>query len=204
MKEAYVVLPNNEVAHKERYNRECGGFIHPSVSFGGKVTLGRNVVIEEGTHIGKECFIGHNAVIRPDCILDDYSELRVNGWMANNVRVGHHSVIYNYANLAMGTIVGSYVYFGVRSTTTNAQDIVLHRGREFKCQAPIICSGVRIATAVTILPGITVNQNALVGAGSLVTKDIPGYEMWFGSPAVHRGYVGSQDVPEDWKKHGGG
>lgn len=175
------------------------GYLHPNTKFEGKAVIGRNVTIENDVIIGDGCFIGHNAVIRPGCVLGDYSELRVNAWMAEKVQVGHHSVIYNYANLAMGTIVGNYVYFGVFSMTTNADDIVLHRDRPFVCNAPIILDGARIASRVTILPGKRIGRNCLIGANSLITKDVPDYEIWFGSPAEKRGIVGKHDVPKAWK-----
>ena len=51
-----------------------------------------------------------------------------------------------------------------------------------------------IGIASTILPGVTIGENSIVGAGSVVTKDIPPYSLWYGNPAKHHGYVTSDGV----------
>lgn len=196
--EPYFTFPNNHSAHKSRYNETCAGFIHPDVQFNGPIKVGIGVVIEENVIFGGNNFIGHRATIRPGCSFGEGAEVRVNAWVANNCWIGKHTVIYNYANVAMGTWIGEYVYFGVKSVTTNANDIVLHRGREFIPNPPRIHPGARIATGCIICPGVRVGVNSLVGAGSLVNKDIPDGEVWFGHPAYHCGYVKEGDVPSAW------
>lgn len=49
--------------------------------------------------------------------------------------------------------------------------------------------GASIGANATIMAGITVGSFAMVGAGSVVTKDLPPYTLWYGNPAVHKGYV---------------
>jgi len=192
----YITIKEN--GHKYLYTSEYFGFIHPTVQFLGPVTLGLGVIIEENCILHGGNFLGHQAVMRPGCVLGKGSELRVKAWMAENSWVGQNSVIYNYANVSMGTVIEDYVYFGVRSTTTNANDIVLHRNRPFIPNPVRIKSGTRIATHVCINPGVTIGRNSLVGAGSLVTKDVPSHEIWFGSPASKRGEVDKNDKPSAW------
>jgi len=194
----YITIKSNHPDHKMRYRQEFFGYIDPSVQFLGPVTLGFGVIIEENCILKGNNFIGHQAIMRPECVLGECSELRVKAWMAQNCWVGSHSVIYNYANLAMGTKVGNYVYFGVRSTTTNANDIVLHRGRPFVPDPVEILDGARIATHCCISPGLTIGRNSLVGMGSNITKDVPDGEIWFGDPAKKRGNVDTQDIPVAW------
>lgn len=198
MNDLYYTIPNNEASHKIRYRQSFGGYIHPTVQFLGPVKIGRGAIIEENCILKGDNFIGHYAVMRPSCVLGFKSELRVHAWMAQNCWVGAFSVIYNYANLAMGTVVGDYVYFGVRSTTTNANDIVLHRGRPFIPDPVTIEDGARIATHVCIVPGVTIGRNSLVGAGSMVTKSVPLGEIWYGNPASKKGEVSLDDIPKAW------
>lgn len=193
--EAYFDMPGNHADNKDYYNENYGGFIHYSAKFLGPCRLGVGVVIEEDVVIGPNCFIGHNAIIRPRSSMGEHSELRAYGWLANDVIVGHHTTIYQYANLSMGTKIGNYCYFGVGSITTNANDIVLHRGREFVPNPPVIEDYVRVATKVLFLPGVVVGCNALIGAGSLVTKNVGSHEIWYGSPASLKGHVEPGDVP---------
>jgi UDP-2-acetamido-3-amino-2,3-dideoxy-glucuronate N-acetyltransferase len=185
--------PYRTIKPGEKFKYEGG--ILPIGSFLGEIKIGYGVVIEEASVFYGNNFIGHNVVVRPRCIIGKYSELRVNSWLAEGVTIGEHSVIYNYANIAMGTLIGNYVYFGVHSITTNANDIVLHRGRPFIPNPVRIKDGARIATSVTILPGVVIGENSLVGAGSVVTKDIPDGEIWYGNPAKKRGEVNPEDCP---------
>lgn len=188
-------------ANKSLYQE---GYIDPAAVIEYPIVVGRNVIIEAGAEIGRDCFFGHNACIRPGVKMGNNSEVRVNGWVAEKAKIGHHTVIYNSANVSAFTVIGNYVYFGVYSITTNADDIVLHRGREFVPNPVIIEDGVRIASRCTMLPGVRIGMNALVGANSLVTKDIGPYEVWYGNPASLKASVDAQDVPEAWKTNGGG
>lgn len=185
---AYTTIrPNSKSDYRD-------GYIHPSVTLQGPITLGRNVTIEENVVVGPDCFFGHNATVRPNVTLGKGAEVRVNGWVANDVTIGDYTVIYNFANVAAYTVIGDYVYFGVYAMTTNADDIVLHRARKFVPRPVIIRDGARIASKVAILPGRVLGENCLIGAGSLLTKDVGPNEVWLGHPAKKVGMVREGDV----------
>ena len=57
-----------------------------------------------------------------------------------------------------------------------------------------ICKGATIGAGSVILPGITIGSHAMVGAGSVVTKDIPANTLWYGNPARLHGYITKDDV----------
>jgi acetyltransferase-like isoleucine patch superfamily enzyme len=198
--QAYYDFPNNHINHKERYNKLMHGYIDPEVQFNGPIKIGLGVIIEGNVIFAGENFVGHRAIIRPNCYIGFGSEIRINAWLAPDCTIGNYSVIYNYANLAMGTKVGSYVYFGVHSITTNAHDIVLHRNRVFVPDHVVIKDGARIATNVTIAPGLCIGRNSLIGMGSNITKDVGDGEIWFGNPAQKKGLVDINDIPEAWRK----
>jgi len=194
----YFSFPNNEPAHKIRYNETMSGYIDPSVQFKGPITVGFGVVIEDNVIFEGSNFLGHRATIRPNCIFGKGAEVRVNAWVAQDCSIGNESVIYNYANISMGTDIGDYVYFGVRSITTNANDIVLHRDRVFVPEPCHIMDGARIASHVCMKAGLTIGYNALIGAGSMLTRDVPNNEIWLGNPARKVGEVPKDDVPSAW------
>lgn len=194
----YYKFPNNEPAHKTKYNETMGGYIDPSVQFKGPITVGIGVIVEENVIFEGSNFLGHRATIRPSCIFGEGAEVRVNAWVAQNSTIGKRSVIYNYANVSMGTYIGDYVYFGVRSITTNANDIVLHRDRVFVPHPCKIMDGARIASHVCMKAGLTIGSNALIGAGSMLTRDVPNNEIWLGNPARKVGEVSDGDVPSAW------
>lgn len=169
--------------------------IDPTVKFKGTALIGHNVIIEENCIIGNQAFIGHNVVMRPESKLGDYSELRPYVWISDFVTIDHHTAIFNRTNIASGMTVESYVYVGIYVSTANVKDVVRWRDRETITSPPYVKSGARIMAGTILLPGVTIGLNSLVGAGSLVTRDVPNGEIWYGHPARRRGLVDPDDIP---------
>jgi len=75
---------------------------------------------------------------------------------------------------------------------TNTRKISHGRSYEPEIEGPVIKYGARIGSGAIILPGITIGREALVGAGCVVTKDVPDYTVFMGIPGECKG-----EVPED-------
>ena len=60
-----------------------------------------------------------------------------------------------------------------------------------------VCKGASIGAGATILPGIIIGENALIGAGSVVTKNIPKNTIWIGNPAQMKGYITKDNITLD-------
>ena len=86
--------------------------------------------------------------------------------------------------------MGSYVFLGPMVVTAN-DPVMGHKRKniEVKPKGATILDGARIGCGCAIMPGITIGREALVGAGSLVTKDVPDYAIVYGSPAKVMGRV---------------
>lgn len=194
-------MPYKKISDKydiEEYNDRGWGYIDPTVELGGPVVVGRNIVIEDRVELGSGCFVGHHATIRPQTKMGERSDLRSYAWLANNVTIGKFTVVYQYANVCMGAVLGDYIYFGCKAIMTNANDVVLHRDREFKPNPGTIKDGARVMTGCHIGPGVTVGRNSVLGIHSLAMKDVPDGEVWVGSPAKFLKKVEVEDVPAAW------
>jgi UDP-2-acetamido-3-amino-2,3-dideoxy-glucuronate N-acetyltransferase len=130
--------------------------------------------VSETAKVGKNCDIRHGVIIEDDVI------------------VGNNCFIGEYAHITEGTVIDDYVYIGARVMILNLDRIVYMRDIATKLRPAHIKYGSRIAPAATILPGVTIGENALVGIAAVVIKDVPARQIWFGFPAKKRG-----NIPDD-------
>jgi acetyltransferase-like isoleucine patch superfamily enzyme len=163
--------------------------ISPTATFGQNVRIGRNVIIEDHVWIGDNVLIDHNTIIRPGVFIGDNSEIRPNCFIAEAARIGSRVKIFQFSNISKGAVIADRVYIGARVTFTNTRKISHERDFDPVLAAPIVEYGVRIGSVVTILPGITIGKNALIGACALVTRDVGENDIMMGVPAKRVGEV---------------
>lgn len=142
-------------------------------------------IIEPGAFIGTNCYIGHFTVIRPGAVIDDYAEIRAHCFIAANAEIGYHTQIMQFSNICRNCIVEGKVFVGMGCITTNTKRIAFLRKYEDINTPPTIKYGSRIGAGVTILPGITIEENCVIGAGSVVTKDTTKNGIYIGNPAKY-------------------
>ena len=169
--------------------------IHRSVLIGTNCVIGKHVVIEEDVVIGNDCFIGPHCLIRPRSVIGDRVTIRAFCLLDPEVKLGNDIAIYPHATVGGGTIVEDKVYWGPYSLTTNCDKIRFHRSevKEDVIKPPRVKEGAIIAAGCMIKPGVTIGRNSILGMGSVLTKDIPDGEIWFGNPAVYRDIVKDED-----------
>lgn len=206
--------------------------IFPNVTLGANVTIEPPSIIGKpprGANPGELLLrIGNNSLIRPFSTLyagseigDDFQtgqgvSIREDNSIGNNVSVGTNSVlefgnrigdnsrIHSNCFLEMVTI-GSYVFVGPNVVfTDDPHPMGCPRYKECK-GGPVVEDYARIGASCTILPGVRVGRNSLVGAGSVVTKDVPENSVVAGSPArvikmidELKCFCGFFERPYDW------
>lgn len=121
--------------------------------------------------IGKNCNLGQNVVVSPKVILGD------------NVRVQNNVSIYE------GVICEDDVFLGPSMVLTNVINprSAISRKNEFK--TTLIKKGASIGANATIVCGNTIGEYAFIGAGAVVTKDVPAYALIVGNPGRHTGWM---------------
>ncbi len=99
-----------------------------------------------------------------------------------NTKIGEGTKVQTAAHITGDCIIGKNCFIGPEVTTMND----LYMGaKETEMQGPILEDGVLIGGNATLLPGVRIGENSVVGAGSVVTKDIPANQVWVGNPAKY-------------------
>jgi len=153
-----------------------------------QITIGKNVLIRTGVtiyfgaNIGDNCWINHNAIIREHVnILEDTSIGSYTN-CENNVSIGKNCVIHNLTHITAETIIESNVFIGPGVTLTN-NSINHLRDIPSIIRAPKLRMGCGIGGGATLCPGVEIGHEAIVAAGSIVTKDVPPRIIVAGNPA---------------------
>lgn len=132
--------------------------------------------IGSDTNIWQFCVVLPNAKIGKNCNICAYVLIE------DDVVIGDNVTVKSGVQLWNGIIVEDDVFIGPNVTFTN--DIFPRsKNKNWKLQKTIIKRGASIGANATVLCDITIGENAMIGAGSLVTKDIPDNELWYGNPA---------------------
>jgi len=156
---------------------EKGYFAHPSA------------VIDEGCVIGKGTKIWHFSHIMPHCKLDENCNIGQNCVIFPDVVLGKNVKVQNNVSIYTGVTCDDDVFLGpsmVFTNVTNPRSGVVRRGQYAKTH---VGKGASIGANATIVCGHDIGEYAFIGAGAVVTKNIPPYSLWVGNPAKQIGWM---------------
>ncbi len=142
----------------------------------------------QSTTIGKGTTIWQFCVVLKDAKIGNNCNINAQVFIENNVVIGDNVTIKSGVQLWDGIVLYDDVFIGPNVTFTNDY---LPRSKMYpeRFLQTIVQKGASIGANSTLIGGINIGQYAMVGAGSVVTKDIGDYELWYGNPAKLRGFV---------------
>lgn len=159
-------------------------FVHPSAEVEDGAQIGENTKIWHLCHIRRNAHIGENCVIGRGVFVDA------------GVQIGNAVKIQNYVSVFHGVTIEDGVFVGPHVCFTNDlfpravnPDMSLKAADDWVLTETLIKAGAAIGANSTIVCGITVGRWAMIGSGSVVTKDVPDYALVVGNPARIIGYV---------------
>lgn len=159
-----------------------------------KLFIGDNAYVRSGTiiyagsRIGSHLETGHNVVIREQNIIGDHFSIWSNSVVDYGCTIGNYVAVHNRVYIPQFTTIEDQVFLAPGVTIANDPHPNCPLSR--KCMhGPIIRKGAQIGVGVIILPFVEIGERALIGAGSVVTKNIPPYSVAYGNPAKVHGSI---------------
>ncbi|MEO6540729.1 MAG: acyltransferase [Ferruginibacter sp.] len=156
---------------------------------GGRYYVHPSSFIDDGCQIGDGTRIWHFSHIMPGAIIGNNCNLGQNVVVSPNVRLGNNVKVQNNVSIYEGVICEDDVFLGPGVVLTNVINprSAISRKNEFK--TTLIKKGASIGANATIVCGNTIGEYAFIGAGTVVTKDVPAYALIIGNPGRQAGWM---------------
>lgn len=158
--------------------------IHPTAEVSPEATIGdgthiwSGVQVREGAAIGRDCNVGKDVYVDKGVVIGD------------KVKIENRASLYRGLTVEEGVFIGPHVAFTndryPRSITPGGR---MQGDDDWRSEATLVCHGASIGAGAVIAPGVTIGRWAMVGAGSVVTHDVPDQALVKGNPGRVAGYV---------------
>ena len=164
----------------------------PPLVIGNLVTIGAGCVIYRGAVISDMAFFGDLATVREDVEIGTGTIIGRGVTVENKVQIGKKCKIESNAYITAMSTIEDYCFIAPCVAFSNDNFLGRTEERKKHFKGPILRKGARIGVGAALLPGVEIGEDALVAAGSVVTKNVPPRVIVMGAPAKFL-----RDVPED-------
>lgn len=150
----------------------------------------------QSSNIGDNTNIWQFCVVLPGAKIGLNCNVCAGVLIENDVVIGNNVTIKSGVQLWDGIVVEDDVFIGPNVTFTND---LIPRSKKYPdfFSKTVIKKGASIGANATIIAGHTIGEYAFIGAGSVVTKDVPPYTVWYGNPASMKGYITREGIMLD-------
>ncbi len=156
-----------------------------------------SATVEEGAVVGEGCRVWPGAVVRVGAVLGARCTLGRGAYVDAGVRLGPDCKVQDRALLYAPARLGAGVFVGPGAILTNdrlpravAPDLAKKAVGDWVAEGVVVGDGASIGAAATLVAGTTIGRWAMVGAGSVVTRDVPDFALVVGCPGRRIGWVG--------------
>jgi UDP-2-acetamido-3-amino-2,3-dideoxy-glucuronate N-acetyltransferase len=154
-----------------KYFKHESSYVDENVKIGDNTKIWHFSHILSHTTIGENCSLGQNVVVGP------------------KVKIGNGVKIQNNVSVYEGVEIEDDCFLGPSMVFTNVSNPRSFIVRKHEFKKTLIKKGASIGANATVVCGVTIGSYAFVGAGSVITKDIPDFAMFYGNPAKQKAWV---------------
>ena len=149
----------------------------------------KTATIDEGCQIGDGTKIWHYSHIMPGSILGEGCNIGQNVVISPEVVLGRNVKVQNNVSIYTGVTCGDDVFLGPSCVFTNVTNPRSAINRKAEYAKTHVGKGATIGANATVVCGHNIGEYAFIGAGAVVTKDVPAYALWIGNPALQVGWM---------------
>jgi len=146
-------------------------------------------VVDEGAIIGKGTKIWHFSHIMSDAIIGEDCTIGQNVFVAPHAVLGNNVKVQNNVSVYTGLVCEDDVFLGPSCVFTNVINPRSFVSRKEEFRPTLVKKGATVGANATVICGVTIGEYALIGAGAVVTKDVPDYALIVGNPGRQIGWV---------------
>ena len=151
-------------------------------------------VVDKGATIGRGTKIWHFSHISSSAVIGEDCTIGQNVFVGNNVVIGNGVKIQNNVSVYEGVILKDNVFVGPSVVFTNVINPRAFINKKEEFRKTVVEKGASIGANSTIVCGNSIGEYAFIGAGSVLTKNVGAYELWYGNPAKNCGKVNKEGI----------
>ena len=146
-------------------------------------------IIDDGCQVGNDTKIWHFSHLVTGCVIGDNCTIGQNVFIAAKVNVGNNVKVQNNVSVYEGVICEDDVFIGPSVAFTNVINPRSAVSRKDEYKKTLVKKGASIGANATIICGNKIGEYAFIGAGAVVTKNVPAYALVVGNPATQMGWM---------------
>jgi len=199
-----AIIEDNTILGYRHITKYIKRNFRKDIHIGKKVLIRNNCVLYIGVSIGERTKINHNVVIREGTSVGKDSSIGNFTVLEGHLEIGDCTSIFSNVHISPFSKIGNFVFVGPGVVTTNDYHLTYARKkleRKTKFQGPLIEDGARIGGGVVLMPKVKIGKEAVIGAGSFVSEEIPAFKVAMGWPArIIKDVVPDEYITKKWKR----
>jgi acetyltransferase-like isoleucine patch superfamily enzyme len=169
----------------------------PPLQLGSGTIVSTGAIVFAGTRIGARVIVGDQACVRERCVVADDVVIGRGALVENDTQIGAMTTIQADAYITAYSTLEDHVFIAPRVITTNDNFMGRTERRHALRKGPTVRRGARVGGGATLLPGIEIGEEAFVGAGAVVLRDVAPRTVVVGNPARALREVSDEELLEN-------